>query len=116
MDKCDADSIVKALKKELMSKQLNIKKLVVIGTDNASAMIGVNNGVYKRLKTENSSLILIKCMCHSLQLAIFHASSKCLPRNLKFLVSKTYKWFSLSSRRQLAYKDLYQAINDRKSP
>ena len=98
LDKCDADSIVKALKKELMSKQLNIKKLVVIGTDNASVIIGVNNGVYKRLKTENSSLILSKCVCHSLQLAISHASSECLPRNLEFLISETYKWFSLSSQ------------------
>ena len=74
LDKCNADSIVKALKIELMSKQLNIKKLVAIGTDNASVMVGVHNGVYKRLKTKNSSLNLIKCVCHSLQLAIsmFH--------------------------------------------
>ena len=43
-----------------------------------------------------------------------HASSECWPRNLEFLISQTYtrKWFSLSSIRQLAYKNLYQAINN----
>ena len=93
LDKCNADSIVKAIKIELMSKQLNIKKLVAIGTDNASVMVGVHNGVYKRLKTENSSLNLIKCVCHSLQLAISHVSSKCLLKIRNFWYQKPTNGF-----------------------
>lgn len=50
LDKYDADSIVKTLKNKLMRKKLNIMKLAAIETDNASVMVGVNNGVYKRLK------------------------------------------------------------------
>ena len=33
-----------------------------IGTDNASVMIGINNGVYKKLKEYNSNLMLIRCV------------------------------------------------------
>ena len=70
LDKCDADNYVKVLQNKLIRKKLNKKGLAAIGTDNASVIVGVNNGEFKRLKTENPSHILIKCVCHSLQLAI----------------------------------------------
>lgn len=116
LGKCDADGIVKAVKEELAAKKLDINSLVAIGTDNASVMVGINNGVFQKLKHDVPSLILIRCTCHSLQLAVSHASSETLPRNLEFLISETYKWFSLSSVRQLSYKTLYQTINDGKTP
>ncbi|XP_029650802.1 uncharacterized protein LOC115224104 [Octopus sinensis] len=75
-------------------------------------MIGVNNSVFQKLKEVPSSL-LFKSVCHSLQLAVFHTCAECLPINLEFLVSETYKWFSHSSTRQSAYKQLYLAINDK---
>lgn len=116
LEKCDADGIVKAVKEELAAKKLDINSLVATGTDNASVMVDINNGVFQKLKHDVSSLILIRCTCHSLQLAVSHASSETLPRNLEFLISETYKWFSLSSVRQLSYKTLYQTINAGKSP
>ena len=51
-------------------------------------------------------------MCHSLQLAVSPASANSLSRNSEFFVSETYKWFTLSSQRQLFYKSVYEAIND----
>ncbi|CAK1597250.1 unnamed protein product [Parnassius mnemosyne] len=89
-----------------------------IGTDNASSMTGVNNGVHSLLKTEtgNENLVLVRCLCHSLQLAITHASEKSLPRNIEFLIRETYNWFSHSSNRQLFYKELYKTINCGKEP
>lgn len=116
LEACDAESIVNALKGELKNKKLDLHNLLAIGTDNASVMIGVNNGVYQKLKKEVPSLILFRCVCHSLQLAVSHASSECLPRNLEFLIGETYKWFSMSSLRQLSYKMLYETINDGASP
>lgn len=116
LEKCNAESIVTALKNLLTSKGLDIRNLGAIGTDNASVMVGVNNGVYAKLKQDNPSLILIRCICHSLQLAMSHASAECMPRNLEFLIAETHNWFSKSSMRQLQYNELYKTINDGSSP
>lgn len=83
---CDAASIVDAIKETLNLFQLNIKNLRGLGTDNASVMIGINNGVYKQLKEEVPNLVLIRCICHSIQLAVSAASDDALPRNLDFLI------------------------------
>ena len=61
-------------------------------------------------------MLLIRHLCHFLQLAVSHASLEYLSRNLEFLISETFKWFSISSMRQLSNKNLYEAINDGKSP
>jgi len=81
-----------------------------------SAMTEVNNGVYIRLKEEVLNLILSRCVCHSLQLAVSAAAKACLPRHLEYLVRETYDWFSKSSSRQITYKNLYKIINDNKKP
>lgn len=108
-----AASIVNALKSLLAGLNLNIKKLIGIGTDNASVMTGTTNGVHQLLKNEtgNENLILVRCVCHSLQLALSHASAETIPRPIEFLIRETYNWFSHSSNRKLYYKDLYKAIN-----
>ena len=116
LEQCDAQHIADAVKCELANKNLNLKNLLAIGTDNASVMVGVNNGVYQKLKKDIPNLILIKCTCHSLQLAMSHASSDSLPRNLEYLIAETHKWFSNSATRQLNYCNLYQSLNDGKSP
>lgn len=87
-----------------------------IGTDNAAVMTGVNNGVYKKLKDDIPHLILVKCVCHSLQLAVSHAAKAHLPRNLEFLIEETYSWFNKSSARQAAYRQILQLMNDNHDP
>lgn len=116
LDDCNADAIVSSIKGTLEYFGLNLKKLRGIGTDNANVMVGVNNGVYKKLKDEVPSLILVRCVCHSLQLAVSAAAAEALPRNVEYIVSETYNWFSRSSTRQLAYKKLYNLINDDHDP
>ncbi|TGZ50748.1 Zinc finger protein [Temnothorax longispinosus] len=91
--------------------KLDLQNLLAIGTDNASVMVGINNGVYAKLKAVVPSLILIRCLCHSLQLAVSHAMIDTLPRNLEFLIHETYNWFSKSSMRQIKYTQLYETIN-----
>ncbi|CAK1585546.1 unnamed protein product [Parnassius mnemosyne] len=92
--------------------------MIGIGTDNASVMVGVNNGLVEILKKEHGlkHLILIRCVCHSLQLAVSHASVNTLPRNIEFLVRETYNWFSISPKRQEEYKKVYETINYGKQP
>ena len=64
----DAKSIARAVL--ALKCCLKKEKLLGIGTDNASVM-GINNGVHKVLKEEYGLkyLVLIRCVCHSLQLA-----------------------------------------------
>ncbi|XP_044570417.1 uncharacterized protein LOC6493163 isoform X3 [Drosophila ananassae] len=110
----DAVSIAEGVRQELVRLKININKMVGIGTDNASVMTGVKRSVYTELKKDVPSLILIKCVCHSVQLSVNHACAKCLPDQLEFLIHDTYSWFSKSSKRQINYKKIYQSINDDK--
>lgn len=86
--------------------------MIGLGTDNASVMVGINNGVHKLLKDINPYIVLIKCVCHLLQLATSHAVSEKLPRNLDYLISETYNWFSKSTLRQQAYTDIFKILNN----
>lgn len=116
IDSCDADGITNAIKFTLAELKLDIRKLVGLGTDNASVMVGINNGVFKKLSESAPSLTHIPCVCHSLQLAVSEATKQCLPRNLEFLVSETYNWFARSSARQQSYKNIYNLINNGSNP
>lgn len=116
LDECNTEGIVSAIKKTLKRFDLRLENLMGIGTDNASVMVGVNNGVYVKLKEELPHLILVRCLCHSLQLAVSAAAKEFLPKNLEFLIRETYDWFSRSSSRQSLYKELYKTINDGQKP
>jgi hypothetical protein len=113
---CNAAAITESVKNTLSLHDIPLKKLVGIGTDNASVMVGVNNGVVAQLRKHVPNLVLVHCLCHSLQLAVSAASSETLPRNLEYLISETYNWFSRSSGRQLAYHQLYALLNDGDNP
>lgn len=84
LNSSNARSIVDAIVGLMSELKLDIKQLMGIGTDNASVMVGVNNGVYRILKEEYNlpHLVLNRCVCHSLQLAVSHASRETLPKTL----------------------------------
>jgi hypothetical protein len=39
-----------------------------------------------------------------------------LPRVIEYIIQETYNWFSRSSQRQAAYKQVFQVINDGHNP
>lgn len=110
----EALTIVNGLLNELQQWKLNIDNLVGIGTDNASVMTGKHKGVYAELKRRIPSIVLIRCVCHSVQLSINWAYERSFPDTLEFLIYETYNWFSKSSSRQIAYRNIYQLINNDK--
>lgn len=118
LETADAIGIVNALVKTIHDYGLNIQKMVGLGTDNASVMVGINNGVYKILKEEHGipHLILVRCVCHSLQLAVSHASEETIPRNIEFMLRETFNWFCLSPERRRQYANMYATINCGKQP
>ena len=91
IEEFDAKNIVLAIENLSRMKNLKLTYLIAIGTDNASVMTGINNGVYAKLKTEVPSRIFIRCICHSIQLATSHASAEALPKILNFIIAKTHK-------------------------
>jgi len=107
-----APDIVEGLKSVLGDYQLDIKKMRELGSDNASVMTGSENGVAAILRREVPHLVLVRCVCHSVQLAV-SAAAKTLPAHLEFLLSETYSWFSKSSIRQQKYKELYKVLAQR---
>lgn len=107
----EAGSLSTAMCEELKRWKLNIANLIAIGIDNANVMVGSGRSVYTELKKHAPSLILIKCVCHSVQLAVSYACVQYMPDNLKFLIYKTYNWFAKTS---IPYKRIYQCINNDK--
>ncbi|CAH1986939.1 unnamed protein product [Acanthoscelides obtectus] len=118
LENCDANAIVDAVLETLKNLNSNLANLKGIGTDIASVMVGINNAVYAKLKERVPNLILIRCVCRSLQLAVTAAAKECLPRNLEFLIRETYNWFQHSSSRQIKYRQLYvyNTINEGNDP
>ncbi|XP_067625875.1 E3 SUMO-protein ligase KIAA1586-like [Eurosta solidaginis] len=110
-----AEGIVDAILKTLQECNLDINKLIGLGTDNASTMVGINKGVIALLKNHNKNIILMPCICHSIQLAVSSAS-KYIPNDIEFLISESYNWFSKSASRQNSYKQIFSLINDGHEP
>lgn len=108
LTECNAESICEALKESVRNNGLDLHKLLALGIDNASVMTGINSGMFARLKAEVPHLQLIRCVCHSLQLAVSHAASENMSRNLEFMIRETYNWFSQSSVHQV----IYRAVRD----
>lgn len=116
LKECDANAICEAIKSTLIKHGLDLQNLIALGTDNASVMVGINNGVYKKLKEDVPNLLLIRCVCHSLQLAVSHAVKFELPRHVEYFIRETYNWFSHSYVRISQYKKIYSDMNDGHTP
>ena len=86
IEECSAEALANVVKFTLKKYNLDIKKLVGVGTDNASVMTDVNNRLCVKLKVDQLSLIHIRCLCHSLQLAASKAVEEKLPQHLDFIV------------------------------
>ena len=54
----------------LVTKNLNISNCIAMGTDNEGAMVGSNNGAHAKLKQENASVFLLRCVSRSIQLTV----------------------------------------------
>ena len=82
------------------------------GFDNENTNTGAHAGVCEILKRDLDlpNLIMIRCLCHNLQLAVSH-TTKSLPKDVAYIVSETYNWFAKSSKRHTSYKELYKILN-----
>ena len=93
----------------LTEDKLKLSNLVGIGSDGANAMVGRHHSVATLLLRDHPSIVVFRCVCHSLHLAASKASAS-MPVALEFLVRETHKWFSVSPKRSLAYQQIYQVL------
>lgn len=113
LESATAAAIADQLDELLTKSNIKVKNCIGIGTDNANVMTGINNGVHHLLEKKwNKTLILVRCICHSIQLAVSYACAV-LPRHLEFIVKETYGWFSHSTLRQKSYTELYKRLYDK---
>lgn len=105
-----AESLYNDFMKFISETGLKLENLIGIGTDGASNLCGCNKSLYTLLKNRVPKLQLIKCSCHSLNLASSRACEE-LPSTLEFLLRETRNWFSHSPLRQMTYSALYTRVN-----
>lgn len=60
-------------------------------------MFGQRGGIVAKIKDVNPYCVFIKCVCHSVALAVSHAC-KILPRSIEQLVREVHNYFSQSSK------------------
>lgn len=107
-----ADALFGTVKDCLAEDNLSLDKLIGIGCDGASTMVGCRHSVATLMKEHVPNLVVVKCICHSLHLAACKAVDL-LPVALEFLVREAHKWFSCSPKRSLAYKKLFDIMNEK---
>ncbi|CAL9699734.1 unnamed protein product [Knipowitschia caucasica] len=111
----DSMTIANAIFKFLDDNKLSIDKCIGLATDGCNTMCGQHNSVLQKFRERNPQIVYIKCVCHSLQLCASKAVNA-LPRNVEYMVSQTYNWFSNSTQRLQKYVELYKTINVGETP
>jgi len=95
---CSADKLFEAFKNLLQEKEIPIKNIVGMASDNASVMIGCNNSFMQRLKLEVPGLVMLNCICHSSALVASKACEK-LPSACENLIRGVSTYISGSAKR-----------------
>jgi hypothetical protein len=106
-----SDAIGEALCKVIKDSRLTLGKLIGIGVDGCSTMVGVHHSLATYFRELVPHIVIFKCVCHSLQLAASKASET-MPTLLDFMVRESYNWFSHSTKRLLQYHELHKCITN----
>lgn len=104
-----ADDLFNAIRNCLNEINLDLANCVGYASDGASVMVGEHDSVWTRIAAVSPQCIKMTCICHSLSLCVMHAFEK-LPSSLGFLLAEVPKWFSKSSVRREAYKELFEVM------
>eukprot|EP00794_Sanderia_malayensis_P012318 gene12318-13588_t len=102
---------VDAIRRTLEESGLSLKKIIGIGVDGCSTMVGIHHSMSTYFKNLVSEIVIFKCVCHSLQLAASKAADV-MPDHLDFMVSESYNLFAHSTKRLIGYKELHKTITN----
>lgn len=116
LNKCDAQGISTGVRQVMNDNKLQFVNLHGLGTDNASVMVGSVGGVAEILKEDCPNIRLMRCVNHSLQLAVSDATRLTIHTYIEFMMEETYAWFSRPSERQQTYAELFSSITGKENP
>ena len=110
----NAEGIIQAIKKgieTLVPWNEFTSKLIALGSDGASVMLGKNNGVIAHLLSEQPSMIAVHCSGHRLELAYKDAVKKCpLVEKVTTLLKALYIFYDKSSLNRTNLKNAYGCL------
>ncbi len=104
------EDLFKALKEKLESNHLDLKNIVGYGSDGASNVIGAHNSVWSRVKNASNNCVLMRCICHSLDLVVQNAFES-MPSSIGFLLADIPTFFSKSSLRREEFLNLFKVMD-----
>ena len=107
-----AETITDTIKNELSKSNLNINDMLSFGSDGAAVLSGNTNGVWTKLKNENSSLITNHCKDHRLALACkdSYKSVKTMKR-LDDMLDNVHKYYKYSANRTKTLENVQKALD-----
>lgn len=88
-----AQCLFDALSSALNDRGLEIREMIGFAADTTNVMFGGNAGIVAKIKEVNPYCVFVKCVCHSVALAVSH-SCKVLPRAIEQLAKDVYSYFS----------------------
>ena len=116
--RADANGIVQAIKRSIdtvVDWKVFTSKLVALGSDGASVMLGKNNGVIAMLKAEQPSMIAVHCSGHRLELAYKDTIRKVpLAEKVVTLLSGLYYMYKASALNRANLKNAFACIGLKK--
>lgn len=107
---CSALGLYNALKECFISKEIPLENIVGFCSDTTNVMMGSNHSVSTLLKDSLPHVIIVKCSCHMIHLCASNACLK-LPKFIEDLCRSIFAHFSLSSKRQHAYKEFQDFVD-----
>ncbi|XP_041377598.1 zinc finger protein 862-like [Gigantopelta aegis] len=109
-----AETIYDRVTKFCNEIELNYKdKLVAIGSDGASVMLGKKGGVVALFKRDIPWLISNHCVAHRLALAVSQSANRITYlKNFKATLLQLWKFYSNSSVRMAGLEEIQKVLND----
>ncbi|XP_026475949.1 uncharacterized protein LOC113381200 [Ctenocephalides felis] len=107
-----AKHIFNCVEKSFQKYSVPLTNIIGFGSDGCDTMMGDKNSVRTRFEQRCPGIYIMKCLCHSLHLCASNACSE-LPPECEKLPQLVHNHFSVSSKRQYAYKRI-QSILDLK--
>ncbi|KAK3086416.1 hypothetical protein FSP39_018175 [Pinctada imbricata] len=108
-----ADTIMAALKTFFANNEIPTRKLIGLGSDGASVMVGRKTGVATQLKSTNPELINVHCIAHRLALASAQAADA-VPylKKFKAILQQMFKFYQNSAVRMAGLKEFESILGD----
>ncbi|XP_065645467.1 uncharacterized protein LOC136075946 [Hydra vulgaris] len=104
------EDLFNALNYKLHSIGLTLENCIGYSSDGASNVIGRRNSVWSRVLSKSPNCIMMRCICHSLNLVVQNAFNA-IPSPVGFLLSEVPRFFNKSILRRNEYEKLFELMN-----